>query len=254
MASQPASMTTLPQIDDLPYMKAKKEPKKPDWSEAETAIRWQNKESRMCRRDLSRLSALARTCAAVGLALVMLAGVGCSKTAEQWVEEGSEHAVQGRLGPALAAYTKATKLKPDHAPAWAGRGLMLHAIERYDKAVVALRKATELNPDYTHAYAAAIVSKGVSLLGQKRPDDALASFESALELKPDYARAWYNMGLALGVQHQFEEALVSLDKAIELDPVDTLAWNARVFLLKELGRHTDARKAANKAAELRIRE
>ena len=37
-------------VADLTYKKAKKEEKKTDWSEAETAIRWQTRRSWMGRR------------------------------------------------------------------------------------------------------------------------------------------------------------------------------------------------------------
>src|SRR5262249_34053341 len=59
---------------------------------------------------------------------------------------------------------------------------------------------------------------GNALARQGKPGAAEAAFREALGLKPDHAPAYYNLGLVLMQQSQFDKAALALEKAGELFP------------------------------------
>jgi predicted O-linked N-acetylglucosamine transferase (SPINDLY family) len=89
--------------------------------------------------------------------------------------------MQKRHAEAVAAFRKATELKPDFALAYSNLGVALGEQKRHAEAVAAFRKAIALQPDYASAY----VGLGIVLVAQKRPAEAVAAFRKATELLPN---------------------------------------------------------------------
>lgn len=93
---------------------------------------------------------------------------------------GIAHAASGDFLNAIADYTSAIELAPDHPAAWSNRG---------------------------SAYA---------FLGDLLP--ALADHEKALELAPTSASAWHNRGVDFEELGEHRKALADYQRAIALDP------------------------------------
>ena len=93
---------------------------------------------------------------------------------------GIAHAARGDLLRAIADYSRAIELAPDHPAAWSNRGS-------------------------AHAF-----------LGDLLP--ALADHEQALELAPENASAWHNRGVDLEELGQHRKAISDYQRAIQLDP------------------------------------
>ena len=121
----------------------------------------------------------------------------------------------------------------DEAETWFQKGRA--AIDRGD-AVAAFDKATSLKPDYADAW----FEKGMSLALLKRDEEALPALEKAISLKPDHAQARFWKGISLAALERYEEALAAYETALHLDPGDFSARNRKAQMLVKLGRHAEA--------------
>lgn len=93
---------------------------------------------------------------------------------------------------------------------------------------------------------------GVLLWQQGRRDEAIAAYESALERNPDAVHVMANLAQALSQARRGEadgdRAVALLDRAVELSPEDDRPRLFRVYLLRDLGRMEEARRAARELA------
>jgi tetratricopeptide (TPR) repeat protein len=113
-------------------------------------------------------------------------------------------------------------------------------------ATEAYRAAVTLTPEDEDAY----YNLGVALAAQGDFDDAIAAYQKALELFPDYPEVHNNLGNALGITGNLPEALNHLDTATELWPEYATAHNNRGTVLQRLGRSEEAIEAFATAAKL----
>jgi tetratricopeptide (TPR) repeat protein len=81
---------------------------------------------------------------------------------------------------ALAHYTDAVELKPDHGPAWCNRGNMMMGLGRYEEAHASHSRALELDPRDFHA----LYSRANCNLELGRDDEARADFRAFLRYAP----------------------------------------------------------------------
>jgi len=91
----------------------------------------------------------------------------------------------GRFPDALAAYTHATELQPDFAPAHNLRGYVLHQLGRDTEAVAAYEAALRLQPVFPQCE----TNLGDAYAKLGRWPEATAAYQNALREKPDFAPA-----------------------------------------------------------------
>jgi hypothetical protein len=121
-------------------------------------------------------------------------------SAEGYYQQGNALRSQGQLESAIASYTRAIQLKPDHAHAYCNRGVV----------ELALGLTAEALSSYDHALALdprdALTHYNRALLMQERRDwhEALASYDRAIALDPGYPEAQYNRALLLLFMGRFE--------------------------------------------------
>lgn len=120
----------------------------------------------------------------------------------------------GNLRAALDIYELILTKLPDYADVYNNRGVVLHALKRYEEALADYDKAIALTPDYAEAWN----NRGATLQTIKRYDEALASCDRANALKPDYAEAWNNRGLYLVNKGDMPGAETMCLKALALQP------------------------------------
>jgi tetratricopeptide (TPR) repeat protein len=107
--------------------------------------------------------------------------------------------------------------------AWYNRGRAYIDLHQYDKALADYSKAIELMPNHPTP----LNNRGVAYSQMGRHHKALADFSKAIELDPKNSAIWNNRGWAYLLLHQEEKALADFSKAIELDPNDATTWNLR---------------------------
>ena len=130
------------------------------------------------------------------------------------VAEGRQLQRAQRLDEALARFTTALALDPDHLEALGNRGSVLGALRRYDEALRDYDRALALSPNH----AMLLYNRGSALLLSGRPAEAVESFDQALALNPDAAEIWNNRGNAVRELSRALEAIASYDRAIALKP------------------------------------
>lgn len=169
--------------------------------------------------------------------------------AEQAVEKvqaAEQLAQKKQYDQALALYDQAIALKPDYAPAYAGRCETLNQLKRPDEAIVSCNDALAYQPNYPEA----VWSQGNARLLQKRPYEALKLYEQVTEKKPDFAPGWVRRGVALQELGRSAEALNALDQGIKLERNSAEAWITKGEALLNLQRYDEAVTALNKALQL----
>ena len=169
----------------------------------------------------------------------------------------------GRLDESVAAFRRATQLKPGMSDAWRALGDALTAIgdtEGADgayaqhiraatrdprllepatalvegKVAVAERLVREHLKRYpTDVVAIRMLAEVGARLGRYRDSETL--LRRCLELAPGFGAARHNLALVLQRQDRFEEALQEVERLLEADPNDTGGHNLKAALLGRLG-------------------
>ena len=169
----------------------------------------------------------------------------------------------GRLDDSVAAFRRATQLKPGMSDAWRALGDALTAIgdtEGADgayaqhiraatrdprllepatalvegKVAVAERLIREHLKRYpTDVVAIRMLAEVGARLGRYRDSETL--LRRCLELAPGFGAARHNLALVLQRQDRFEEALQEVERLLEADPNDTGGHNLKAALLGRLG-------------------
>ena len=164
-----------------------------------------------------------------------------------WLTASAGHCGEkGSFAEAVAEFTKAIELKPDHRYAWWDRAYCYSELGQPESALADCSKVIELNPKLALAWSSR--SWAYSILGQH--DKALADSSKAIELDPKLANAWNRRSWAYTNLGQHDKALADSSKAIELDPRHTLEWITRSTAYANLGQYDKALADSCKAIEL----
>lgn len=137
---------------------------------------------------------------------------------------------------AVNSFTRATKINPNYAEAYANLGAALVQLGLFEKADPHLSKARKLNdkmPEVHHNLAVVRRSQG-------RHDEALEAAERALTLVPDYPNALNTKGTILRDVNRFEEALAAFEAGLALEPTNSDLQINHGFAVASMG---DVKKA-----------
>lgn len=135
-------------------------------------------------------------------------------SAEEHFEKGKTYFEEGQLEAAIAEYSQAIELDPDHALAYNSRGIAYARQERWDAAIADYSKVIELDPNFAPAYG----NRGVAYAKKERWDAAITDYSQAIKLKPDYPPNYFNRGIARDKKEQWDLAIADYSKAMELNP------------------------------------
>ncbi len=171
---------------------------------------------------------------------------------------GAVYYAQGKPNEAVASFTQATQLRPDHAEAHSDLGAVLESRGVLDRAAVCFRRALELKPGLVEAHN----GLGVVLAKSGKLDEAIASFQHACRLNPRAEDAAKNLrftmalrerrlGSGLAEQGNLDAALACYRRAIELDPNDAEAQNGLGAVLDRQGNQAAAIAYYRRATELK---
>ena len=147
---------------------------------------------------------------------------------------------------AITDYTQAISLKPDHAGAYYNRGLAKADLGDKEGAITDYTQAINLKPDFALAY----YNRGLAKADLGDKEGAIADFTQAISLKPNHAGAYYNRGNAKSALGDKEGAIADFTQAISLNPDDAFAYNNRGFAKSALGDKEGAINDLKQAAQL----
>jgi tetratricopeptide (TPR) repeat protein len=167
--------------------------------------------------------------------------------AEEWTQQGIEHAQNGEYTKALQAFESALELEPDYVLAWSDKGNVLQELNRPEEALDAYGKALDLDPEFVNAW----YGKGNVLRTLAQPEEALHAYEKALNFKQDFHRAWNGKGNVLRELGRPKESLRAYERALDLDPECVPAcFGKSAVLLDDLDRPEDALDAFEETLDL----
>jgi len=176
------------------------------------------------------------------------------KSAAAWAGLGIVLRELSRFEEAEQACRKVIELVPQDTFGWGLLGYLLHEhLQRYKEAEIAYRKAIELAPkDITNEVF--LKTQLSELLDQhfERYEEAETLCREVIKLKEDYTLAWMHLGSILHYHFgRYEEAEEAYRKVIKLAPEEPFGWGSLADLLKDhTKRYEEAEQLYHKALEL----
>lgn len=152
----------------------------------------------------------------------------------------------GQTELSIDAYGAALVQRPDHAPAYAGRGAVRRSDGDAAGAVADLNRAIELNPSLSAAFR----ERGLAHFALQDTESAFSDLETALSLDSLDALAYASRGVIYASEGQFPQAIGDLDQALRLQPDNAGHYGNRGAAYGSLGRHVDAIRDFSAAIEL----
>jgi predicted O-linked N-acetylglucosamine transferase (SPINDLY family) len=156
---------------------------------------------------------------------------------------GVAHHQAGRLAEAIAAYTEAIRIKPDHAEAYGNLGVAFNNLGKFEEALAAYRQAIRIKPDFARAH----YNLGNLLNEQGDREAAAAAYAQAIRIKPDFAEAHTNLGNALNELGKRDEAVAAHAQAIRIKPDLAQAHYNLGIALNDQGKRAEAAAAYRQA-------
>lgn len=130
------------------------------------------------------------------------------------LDKGRDYQQKGNLAQAIACFTKATHLAPEHAVARHELGVSYQLSGELAKAESCYRLACTLAPELGSAH----YNLGNILSEQGKIIEAISCLQQAIQLEPDNTDALTNIGVALYELGQVEEAINYFQQALTINP------------------------------------
>jgi tetratricopeptide (TPR) repeat protein len=123
---------------------------------------------------------------------------------------------------AIAAYSEATRVKPDFLRPTNRVAYLLASQERFTEAEPYFQAVLRADPGNAVAH----FNLGYTFDKRGLHERAVREFREATRLGPRIDRAWYGLGLAHAALGQHREAAAALETAATLQPMNPHAWYA----------------------------
>jgi len=167
--------------------------------------------------------------------------------AHAWTNRGHLLTQLGRHAEALPQHDRALELDPNLAIAWHNKGVTLSWwSNRLEEAVACFTRAVELNPNHGETRA----RRAECYLHLGKLNEALADYQHGVELAPQNPMSWLGLGNAYLYLKQPQQALEHFDKAIALDSRLGRGWLARGLANKAAGNVDAAKRDLRQALQL----
>jgi tetratricopeptide (TPR) repeat protein len=147
---------------------------------------------------------------------------------------------------ALSSLESARRLDPDLPGIDRELGKALVSLRRFEDAIRALDTALSRNPSDAEAQ----YFLGAALVQEGRLDPGIALLEKAKAARPDFWGTYYYLGKAKFGTGDLVNAITLLKTAARLNPGETTVFYLLSRALHKAGRQEEARKAAQRLAEL----
>ena len=146
------------------------------------------------------------------------------------------HRLLGNTATAAEAYQRALKLKPDHAGALEGLGLLLLEQGKHDAAGELLHKAASKDDSRPATF------NGLGILADLdgKHDLAQAYFGHALQLRPNSALLLNNLGYSYYLAGDYDTASTYFDKTLAIEPGNRNGWSNLALVHARRGEYTRA--------------
>ncbi|HEX8503009.1 MAG TPA: tetratricopeptide repeat protein [Pyrinomonadaceae bacterium] len=137
---------------------------------------------------------------------------GVPDAAREKFRRGLKSAAEGKPEQAVRALEEAVRAHANFYAAQMALAEQLSMLRRYDEALAAYRKASELRPERADPY----VGVGVTLVGLKRYDEGIKMLRGLIEVDKNLAAPYLSLGYAEMLVGDHEAAREHLLRALEL--------------------------------------
>ena len=120
----------------------------------------------------------------------------------------------GKNEEALAGFEELTRLQPDSALNWIGKGQVLSGMKRHQEAVEAFEKALTLDPKRFDVWG----MEAIEMSQLKKYDEALVAINKGIDLNPAYAGNIYNRACIYCLKGDKIHAMEDLSTALAKMP------------------------------------
>jgi len=129
----------------------------------------------------------------------------------------------GNYDLAIAEFTEAIRLNPNHADAYYKRGNVYSMMGKpdNDRAIAEYTQAIRLDPNYSGAY----YNRSVAYNNKGDYDRAIADCTQAIKLDPNNSEAYLNRGYSYIQKNDLIRATTDFEAAVRIDPNNTNARN-----------------------------
>jgi len=152
----------------------------------------------------------------------------------------------GQFSQAARVVGQLLKKDKDSAAGWYWRAKVEFATGKWGASIQHLDRATNLLPSFVDAFA----EKGLINLANQRYTEADEAFAEALKHDDKDARAWLGRAKTLAKLDRWGAAIQSIDEFLSLMPESREGWNFKANLLLERNRLQDAEKAFAKYLDM----
>ena len=137
---------------------------------------------------------------------------------------------------AIADFTEVIRINPDHAKAYFNRANAYHELDEYDNAIADHTEAIRINPDYVDAFQ----FRSRLYHGLGKYDKAIADFTEVIRIDPDTTTAYYERGVSYRELGEYGKAIEDFTEAIRIEPDHVDAYYERGVSYHELGKYGKA--------------
>lgn len=159
------------------------------------------------------------------------------------LQQGINHHRAGRLGEALAVYTRIRSIAPRHFDAVHLAGVVALQQGRASEAIDLLGRALKLSPQN----AVCRMRLGLAFMAAGQPRAAEDHLREAIKLQPDFLEAWDNLAFCLKAQDCLTEAIKCHERSIALNPASAMSWYNYGLTLSLCGRVGEALRCHERA-------
>ena len=138
---------------------------------------------------------------------------------EAWIELGRVEATAQNFKPAVEAFDRATRLRPQDPVPLSYKAKALSNLGRRAEAMELYRRAIVLSPNYWEAHN----GLGDELATAEKVAEAAAEYEIVVRLNPGYAMAHLNLGVMLVKRGRMQEGRQQFEETLKLEPGNSVA-------------------------------
>jgi Flp pilus assembly protein TadD len=169
-----------------------------------------------------------------------------AKTAWEWYFQGYRQLRDGEAGQAVASFTTALEMKPDHVRSMINLARAYITLGQFEEAETIVREA--ITTDSTNSWAYHVL--GRVLQSREKTEEAIMAYETSLELDGNNPWARNNLGLIQILHGNYDVAVELLEGAVETSDTVPYFFNNLGMAYEGTRDFERAREAFAEALEL----
>jgi lipoprotein NlpI len=157
---------------------------------------------------------------------------------------------KGQYELAIADYSAALRIDPNHANSFNSRGVAYLDTGQYDLAIADFGAALNNDPNLADSH----WGRASAYLAKDQNDLAIADFTQALRIDPGQGDSFFGRGNAYLKKSQYDDAVADFTVSLSINPSRVAAYRNRAHSYFVLGRFNESALDYKRATELQPKE